>query len=269
MIHRRCCVVATRKATSPALTNVYFGQSFLATQRRHATTGEYHEYKPGPIAKFCRTIVLALPTAAQKAMGRRIRGGITEVKRMEDEVSWIKLNGSPLVVMGLPEEVDVADVKARYKQLTLQLHPDHGGDPDEFRKMQTAYGMLMNRDSVYYLDGYSPDLAAELGSSTARRSMQFGAASVLIGAVCCYLFGEYIAAAAWEGILYLFDPKFYNFMIQREKLEEDARRRGEEVDTNPTRLAPKKLQKLMLPGKFRDQVGHEADEAEGKVAQQH
>jgi len=221
------------------------------TSLRRITTGEYHQYEPGIIARGARKVVLCLPTSVQKAIGRRLRKGLEEVKRMEDEAAWLRAHGNPLVVMGLPEEgTDAHDVKTRYRELTLTLHPDQGGSAEELQKVQKAYAMLTNAESVYYLSGMSPDLALELGATQAKRAKRFGYATIMAALIGLYLFGEFVVRRMWEGLLYLFDPTFYAFMLRQEQTEREDRARGVEVDTNPYRLAPEKFKKIAFPGRY-------------------
>lgn len=37
--------------------------------------------------------------------------------------------------MGLPDDADEAAVRARYKELAMQAHPDRGGSSEEFQKV--------------------------------------------------------------------------------------------------------------------------------------
>jgi len=42
-------------------------------------------------------------------------------------------------VLGLPDSADVDDVRRAYRERIKEVHPDQGGDPDEFRKVREAY----------------------------------------------------------------------------------------------------------------------------------
>jgi DnaJ-domain-containing protein 1 len=96
-----------------------------APGRRCETTGAHHEYKPGPVAKAMRAAFVALtPTEMKKRMAGRLHRNLSEVERMEKEAQWLRLHGSPLRVLGLPEHADLDDVKARYKDLLFETHPD-------------------------------------------------------------------------------------------------------------------------------------------------
>lgn len=47
-----------------------------------------------------------------------------------------------LNVMGFDAEPDLTSLKVRFKTLSLQHHPDKGGDVVEFQAIQSAYGYL-------------------------------------------------------------------------------------------------------------------------------
>lgn len=49
---------------------------------------------------------------------------------------------SPYAVLFLTPEAPDYVVKAVYRAMVKQLHPDHGGDPDQFLKIQEAYEQL-------------------------------------------------------------------------------------------------------------------------------
>lgn len=44
--------------------------------------------------------------------------------------------------LGVAKGASLADIKAAYRQRALETHPDHGGDPDEFRALHAAYRKL-------------------------------------------------------------------------------------------------------------------------------
>ncbi len=46
-------------------------------------------------------------------------------------------------VLGLGENASPAEVKRRYRELAFQHHPDQGGDPEEFRRLQEAAEQLL------------------------------------------------------------------------------------------------------------------------------
>lgn len=46
---------------------------------------------------------------------------------------------SPFEVLGLPEEASADEVKARWRTLASEHHPDNGGDGDKFKECRKAY----------------------------------------------------------------------------------------------------------------------------------
>ena len=68
-------------------------------------------------------------------------------------VNWAfdSLCGKPITIavknayeyMGLFTGATLVEVKKAYKQKVLQVHPDKDGDEDEFIKLATAYGVLL------------------------------------------------------------------------------------------------------------------------------
>ena len=63
-------------------------------------------------------------------------------------------------------------------------------------------------------------------------------------------FSMVVVTNGLEAALKFFDPEFYQFMIQQEKEEERKRQAGEFVDTDPKRLAPTAVRRLLFPGQF-------------------
>ena len=48
--------------------------------------------------------------------------------------------------MGLEQDATEQDIKASYKKLAMKLHPDRGGNEDEFKKVGRAYDVLSNSE---------------------------------------------------------------------------------------------------------------------------
>jgi molecular chaperone DnaJ len=49
---------------------------------------------------------------------------------------------NPYQVLELPEDASLEDIKKRYRKLSLEHHPDRGGNPDEFRRVTDAYSLI-------------------------------------------------------------------------------------------------------------------------------
>lgn len=50
-----------------------------------------------------------------------------------------------LAVLGLAPGATVAEIKQAYRQLISPLHPDRGGDPEQFRQVQAAYDYCLTQ----------------------------------------------------------------------------------------------------------------------------
>lgn len=47
-------------------------------------------------------------------------------------------------LLGVGKSSTDKEIKTAYKRLTLKHHPDKGGNPDEFKKIQEAYEVSQN-----------------------------------------------------------------------------------------------------------------------------
>jgi hypothetical protein len=48
-------------------------------------------------------------------------------------------------VLGLPQNATQAQVRAAYREKVKEVHPDHGGSPDEFKQVRDAYATVRQR----------------------------------------------------------------------------------------------------------------------------
>jgi DnaJ-class molecular chaperone len=48
-------------------------------------------------------------------------------------------NDDPYKLLGVDKSASKKDIKRAYKKATLKHHPDKGGDPDQFKKIQESY----------------------------------------------------------------------------------------------------------------------------------
>ena len=52
---------------------------------------------------------------------------------------------SAWAVLGVPEGATLGEIRSAYRARALATHPDHGGEPDEFRAVKRAYERLVAR----------------------------------------------------------------------------------------------------------------------------
>lgn len=67
----------------------------------------------------------------------------------------------PYETLGLERGADDLAVKAAYRKLVKAVHPDSGGEPEAFGRLQASYDLLKDpvRRKVYDNTGYDPQLA--------------------------------------------------------------------------------------------------------------
>jgi curved DNA-binding protein CbpA len=67
----------------------------------------------------------------------------------------------PYAMLGLERDADENAVKAAYRKAAKGMHPDSGGDADQFARLQTCYDLLRDpvRRKVFDDTGFDPQLA--------------------------------------------------------------------------------------------------------------
>lgn len=70
--------------------------------------------------------------------------------------------------LGVPKDGDITSIKRAYRKLALELHPDRGGDEEEFKKVSEAYEVLSDPDKKRKYDNplhslFSNQNASEFG----------------------------------------------------------------------------------------------------------
>lgn len=65
----------------------------------------------------------------------------------EDEDGGVDTTKTAFAVLGLTESATAEEVKAAYRERVKSVHPDHGGDKDEFKRVREAYATARKRAS--------------------------------------------------------------------------------------------------------------------------
>nr|XP_002126467.1 translocation protein SEC63 homolog [Ciona intestinalis] len=74
----------------------------------------------------------------------------------------------PYEVLGVDRDADKIEIKKRYRQLSLENHPDKGGDSDTFMKIRKAYESLTDEETMQNWKEY--------GNPDGPQAMEFGIA---------------------------------------------------------------------------------------------
>lgn len=70
--------------------------------------------------------------------------------------------------MGIDKKADINEIKKAYKKACLKgdyRHPDKGGDPEKFKKLNEAYEVLSNPEKRDVYDKYGLDGLKEGGGA--------------------------------------------------------------------------------------------------------
>lgn len=80
----------------------------------------------------------------------RVLGIEREIETVEQAFASYKMledtDTNPYHVLGLQDGAEIDIVKAVYKRLALKLHPDTGGDTEEFKRITGAYETIQSRE---------------------------------------------------------------------------------------------------------------------------
>lgn len=254
----------------------------VRTPRRWETTGSHYSYRPGRLARGLRFLFSSLtPAALRERIALYMLKGMEKAEHLERQQMWLKKHGSPLRVMGLPDHAELPEVRARYRTLVLELHPDTAkpvakvnegssssnstalstASESEYDILQTAYRMAIDPHSLWHRNGTSPVLYRELRGLSKRRVGRVGVFAAMTYAfmlLAAVFFATVVVTRALEAALQFFDPEFYRFMREQEEEERRKCETGEYLDRDPKRLAPTSVRKLLFPGRYIHGDGEES-----------
>nr|CCC91690.1 unnamed protein product [Trypanosoma congolense IL3000] len=248
-----------RRGLGGAIPRAPQDSALIATAVRCVTTGSNHSFRPGPMTRCLRAVFLTLtPKGFRARLASGLQHGMERVRILEQEQLWLHHHGSPLRVLGLPDHAELPEVRERYRDLLLQIHPDTsqpgeaGKEVELYHTVQAAYAMATCPTSLWHQNGAAPALHRSLvaGNSSSRRVTVFAVFSYIVMGSIAIVFSVFVVRRALDHALRLFDPTFYAFMVQQEAEEERQRLAGEVVDTDPKRLAPTVVKRLLYPGRF-------------------
>jgi curved DNA-binding protein CbpA len=89
-------------------------------------------------------------------------------------------------ILGAEEEASVSDIERLYKRKAVQHHPDRGGDEEEMKSLNEAYGVLRNSEArrAYDAGRRKPEAAAATAAPSTAPPLQVDAAAAQsLGAV--------------------------------------------------------------------------------------
>ncbi|AQL41777.1 molecular chaperone [Halorientalis sp. IM1011] len=73
------------------------------------------------------------------ALGPRLPFETPEISFEEDGGGELDPREAAHAVLGLPVGAGLDDIKRAYREKVKEVHPDHGGDEDEFKRVREAY----------------------------------------------------------------------------------------------------------------------------------
>jgi hypothetical protein len=99
------------------------------------------------VAAFLLVVSLAHLVTIVMIRRRATREGLVEEAELEDvEFAQVLRPGSPdsyiprgFEALGLPASATPDEVRAAFRRLALQVHPDHGGNTEDFMRLQADF----------------------------------------------------------------------------------------------------------------------------------
>lgn len=67
--------------------------------------------------------------------------------------------------LGVSKDASKDDIKRAYKKLAMKMHPDKGGDPEQFKKLSEAYETLSDDDKRQAYDNPADDMMSQFFNS--------------------------------------------------------------------------------------------------------
>ena len=72
-------------------------------------------------------------------LGHRLPFETPEIDLGDEEDGDLSPERAAFAVLGLPDGADAEEIKRAYREKVKEVHPDHGGDRDEFERVREAY----------------------------------------------------------------------------------------------------------------------------------
>ena len=60
-------------------------------------------------------------------------------------------------ILGVDKKATMDEIKKSYRKKAIKMHPDKGGDQEEFQKLQQAYDTLFDKDKREVYDKYGEE----------------------------------------------------------------------------------------------------------------
>ena len=60
-------------------------------------------------------------------------------------------------ILGVDKKATMEEIKKAYRKKAIKMHPDKGGDQEEFQKLQQAYDVLFDKDKREIYDKHGED----------------------------------------------------------------------------------------------------------------
>ena len=64
-----------------------------------------------------------------------IKGAMALKTKLTKQVGWLE-HMSAYAMLGVPKDASNAELKRAYREMAIKVHPDKGGDADQFQELQ-------------------------------------------------------------------------------------------------------------------------------------